>query len=163
VENISRIFSLYQKLYREKYTLNVNYTELFFKDILNDSNFHILALKKEKIDAFAIYEKNGRFMQAPCVGYDITLPRELALYRQIATLLIETARTNNLSFNASSGVAQFKINRGGYLIPEFYAVYSHHLPFYKRVSWKLFVSLLQRTWTIVEEKIIKYSHFTLKE
>ncbi|MFP3787222.1 hypothetical protein SB769_39120, partial [Burkholderia sp. SIMBA_024] len=77
------------------------------------------------------------FLAAPVLGYDTALPQELGLYRMLSYLVARTAHENGVQLHNSSGVAEFKRNRGAEPEFEYTAVYTRHLPWRHRVGWRL--------------------------
>ena len=143
-----RIEKLYQMLYLNKYTnLNPCYTAAFFKAKVVDKHFKLFCLRKQgKIDAFALYEIRNNLMQVPCIGYDTSLPKELGLYLQITSTFTRYALENKIKFYASDGCAKFKINRGANSYPEFCAIYIDNCNIVKKLSLRLFATLINKVW-----------------
>ncbi len=143
---IARIHELYTMLYIEKYNKdNPQYTTDFFKKVLEDDAFEILYLKKNTIDAFVIIEHLDGVIQSPCIGYDLTLPPQLGLYRQICSTIFSYSIDNNLLCNFSSGVFDFKKKRGCRSTPEYHVFYYQHLSCVKRMLIRCYLSISNYT------------------
>ncbi|MCS5734057.1 ATP-grasp domain-containing protein [Herbiconiux daphne] len=141
-----RIAELYDLLYVGKYsTLNPRYT----------ADFVGLAQRSGLLD-FIVLERNGRIdgvfgfrvahglLAAPLVGYDTALPQSAGLYRMLTYLIARTAHEHDVELHNSSGVAQFKRNRGAEAEIEYTAVYTRHLPAPRRAAWALLEIVVRR-------------------
>lgn len=136
-EDLSRVLALYRDLYIHKYSqLNPNFTEEFLLLALTENLMHFKALKKEgRIDGVVGYVKCDKMMFSPFFGYDRTVPKEVALYRLLSTVLMLEAHQQHLCFHLSSGASTFKTIRKAHPCIEYMAVYHQHLPFKRRIPW----------------------------
>lgn len=137
--DIPRIITLYRSLYLDKYSkYSPLFTEKFIQLALETGTLKLMALKKEgRIDAvMGYYWRNGCAV-SPLFGYDATLPQQLGLYRQISTLLALEAEKNGLLLNQSAGADSFKQLRRGRPEIEYMAFYVDHLPWLRRMIWKM--------------------------
>lgn len=150
-----RIIELYNMLYVSKYSqLNPQFTEAYLKAMFQHPHFSFEGFRNAQgiLDAIA-----GRFtiegiVTSPIVGYDITQPKKLGLYRLAAFSGLDFAQRNQKIFNASSGAAHFKRQRGGQPFIEYSAVYIRHLPkktqrMWHVLSWitnNIFVPLIKK-------------------
>ncbi len=140
----ARIAELYTKLYIAKYsTLNPQYTPAF-----------IDAARRSGLLEFTLLERGGRvdavfgarvahgLLAAPVVGYETHIPQETGLYRMLSYLIALRAHERGVDLHNSSGVAEFKRNRGGEPELEYTAVYARHLPAGRRAAWATLEALV---------------------
>ncbi|GHB47808.1 hypothetical protein GCM10007094_41390 [Pseudovibrio japonicus] len=130
-----RAEQLYNKLYLEKYSrLNPQYTALFLKEMV----------QREVIDMYGVFDNmnhlkawvctfrsNGKIC-APMAGYDASNSEDKGLYRILSWIAHDVAIKEGLSYNMSSGAADFKLKRGARPTVEYMAVYAKHLPQHKQ-------------------------------
>ena len=74
-------------------------------------------------------------MTASLIGYDLTLPLELGLYRMSVALMISEAAKRKMLLQLSAGAGEFKMLRGAVRVQEYDAVYDAHLPIQRRLPW----------------------------
>jgi len=151
----SRIAELYRMLYLEKYSgLNPAYTAEFIGAAQASGMLRFVVLvRDDRIDGVFGYSTGNGLLAAPVLGYDTGLPPGLGLYRMLSYLIARTAHENDADLHGSSGVADFKRNRGAENELEYTAVYTRHLPLGRRLAWRLLrgvvdaiaVPLLRRT------------------
>ena len=125
-----QIIALYEGLYRQKYSkLNPAYTPDFvhLTHRLGLMTYHVLRNEADKICASGGFMSNGRHCAMPLLGYDLSAPRKDGLYRLICHAASCLAAQDRLSYNKSSGVGQFKRNRGASPEIEYTAFYVRHL------------------------------------
>ncbi|MHA6529990.1 GNAT family N-acetyltransferase [Paenibacillus sp. BAC0078] len=145
-EDIPRIVELYELLYIHKYSLhNPQFTEAFIRLALEQRTLHIYGLRKNgRLDAvLGFYSREG-VMTAPLFGYDTALPQPLGLYRMLSAVLIDIAERDGLLLHESSGVGQFKRNRGAVAATELSAVYDKGTSWLNRSGWSFLELLLRR-------------------
>lgn len=141
-----RLAELYSLLYVHKYSrLNPRYTERFVE-----------AAQRSGVLRFTVIERDGRidgvigtivangFLAAPFVGYDTALPQHTGLYRMLSFLIASQAHEAGVRLHGSSGVADFKRNRGAEPETEYLAVYTRHLPLGRRLSWWVLDQVVRR-------------------
>ena len=134
------IKTLYDSLYLKKYS---PYNPQFSVSLLQ--HWH-----QENLAKFtALRTKGGTFvgveacvalhgvLTSPVVGYDLTAPLSLGLYRRLAAIAVLEGRRTGTPLNLSAGVGRFKALRGGEATMEFIAVYDSHLPLRRRLPWKV--------------------------
>lgn len=145
-QDISRILELYNALYLQKYSMyNPQFNEDFIALALKKKILHLKALRKNgRIDAVIGYFCRNGVMTTPLLGYDLSLPREIGLYRMLSALLFYIARENGHLLNRSSGAAHFKRKRGAAAEIEYSAVYDRHLPFPRRLCWSFLQTVLNK-------------------
>jgi hypothetical protein len=149
-----RVAELYGQLYLHKYSfLNPRYTAEFIG----------VAQSAGLLDFFVL-ERNGRIdgvmgctvahglLAAPVVGYDTGLPQETGLYRMLSYLIALTAQRSGVDLHNSSGVADFKRNRGGEPELEYTAVFTRHLPWPRRAAWALLATAVERVGVPLVER-----------
>lgn len=134
--DLPQILTLYRNLYIEKHSklnpqLNSNFMNLLFdQDIL-----HIKALKKDgNIEGVFGYFSRGGIMTAPFFGYTES---QKSLYRVLSTLLMLEAKDRGMLLHQSAGASFYKKIRRAESCMEFMAVYKHHLPFKRKISWTI--------------------------
>jgi hypothetical protein len=144
-QDVNRIHELYSALYLEKHSmLNVQLNRNFIAHLINEKLFAFKVLKNgDSIDGVMGYFWRNGVMTSPFFGYDISKPRELGLYRLLATLLLTDAKKRNLLLNLSSGANEYKKWRGGIGDIEYLAVYKKHLPSYRHAPWNALRWILQ--------------------
>lgn len=143
-EDFEAAATLYAQLYLEKYSgLNPHYRASFMAALHKAGILHFAGLRHDGrlVAVTGIYE-SGATLTQPIVGYDTTLPVDLALYRRMMAYATLRAREGRKFFNMSAGAAGFKHNRGARAVIEYTAVYVAHLP------------RTQRAMTRVMEKIL---------
>ncbi len=132
-----RIAELYRMLYLGKYSrLNPAYTAGFIGAAQSSGLLRFVLLVRDgRIDGAFGYSMGSGLLAAPVLGYDTSLPADLGLYRMLSYLIARTAHEHDLDLHGSSGVADFKRNRGAEGELEFTAVQWSHLPWRRRVGW----------------------------
>ena len=136
--DVERAAELYQLLYLKKYSgYNPDFSVEFFRLALREKLFCFLGLEKEgRLDGVLGYVVRNGVMTQPIFGYDTALPQDLGLYRSLSLLTLRTGLERGLLVNASSGVGEFKRQRGGAAAAEYNLVYSDHLPLARRWPWR---------------------------
>lgn len=154
-EHLHRIVELYTQLYIEKYSEhNPQFTVEFMRYALESDLFdlEIFIDPEGRVDAVG-----GRFIvdgtvTLPIVGYDRARPRSYGLYRLILASTQKYALDRGLTFNVSSGAAEFKRYRGAKAYIEYSAVYVNHLSRSRRYLWLLLQKLLFRFFVPLMQK-----------
>jgi hypothetical protein len=149
------IVSLYNKLYLDKYSqhnpqFSLKLIEYWHKNKLL-TMFGLRDSQGILQGIIGIFESE-KVITAPLVGYNTDLPNQKALYRILIYLILDYSAKKGYCLNLSSGAPDFKVLRGGQPFIEYSALYIKHLPFYRRLTWKvvnvllltLFVPLLKR-------------------
>lgn len=132
-----RMAWLYQRLYRDKYSLlNPSYTSQFLEAAHADGwlDLHALRNADDRIEGVIGFYDFADTMTAPVVGYDTDLPAGLGLYRRLMAASLARARDRRLLYNMSAGAASFKRNRGATPALEYMMVYCRHLPWPRRLA-----------------------------
>lgn len=141
-----RLADLYQDLYLDKYSYhNPQFNQHYFKLALESGAFQVQTLvQNERIDAVLGFYILQGVMTTPLFGYDTNIPQKVGLYRMLSAQLVREANQRNLLHHQSSGAAEFKRCRGCMGTMEYNAVFVEHLPFYRRVVWKILKFLANR-------------------
>lgn len=136
-EDLSHVLKLYQDLYIHKYSnLNPQFNEEFLRLAMSQKLMQFQALKKEgRIDGVVGYVQRHGMMFSPFFGYDREIPKEVALYRLLSTVMMLEAHRQRLFFHLSSGASTFKKIRKANSCIEYMAVYHQHLPLKRKIPW----------------------------
>lgn len=137
--DMPRLETLYRGLYLDKHSyLNPQYTHRFFEFMWRHNQMTFRALRKDgRIDGFICFWVQDNLLVGVSVGYDVTMPRHVGLYRQVIALLIKEARERRVILHLSAGVGRFKELRGAVPCAEYDAVYMRHLLPHRRLAWRL--------------------------
>jgi len=138
--DMPRLETLYRGLYLEKHSyLNPQFSRHFFEFMWRHDLLVFRALRGDgRIDGFICFFIRDNLMIGVAIGYDLTLPRELGLYRRVMALLVEEAQRRRVWLHLSAGAGRFKELRGAVPCPEYDAVYLRHLSPRQRTAWRLF-------------------------
>lgn len=144
-----RIANLYKLLNIHKYShlnpqFNYHFITLALKERLLD--FKVL-VKNQSVDAVLGYFQRENVMTSPLFGYDTSLPNDLGLYRQIATILSLDAQKSGCFLNHSGGAASFKRLRRAQGIIEYLAIDYNHLPKSQKAPWT-FLEFVMNRWGV---------------
>jgi hypothetical protein len=142
----ARIAELYRLLYLDKYSFsNPQYTAEFIELAHATGLLEFTVLERDdRIDAvFGARTAHG-FLAAPVVGYDTALPRDAGLYRMLSYQIAQSAHDHGVDLHNSSGVANFKRNRGAEPEFEYTAVFTRHLPPVRRAAWAVLDAVVTR-------------------
>ncbi|OKP94336.1 GNAT family N-acetyltransferase [Paenibacillus sp. P46E] len=154
-EDIHRIVELYEQLYIHKYSEhNPKFTAAYIRLALEKRTLHVHGLRKNgRLDAvLGFYSREGA-MTAPLFGYDTSLPQSTGLYRMLSAVLIDLAASRGELLHESSGVGQFKRNRGAVAATEFSAVYDKGTSWLNRSGWSFLGLLLRRVGIPLIQKL----------
>jgi hypothetical protein len=142
-----RAADLYAQLYVRKYSsLNPVFTPGFLRWAHGSGFMRIEGLRDTGGTLLAVAGTiaSHAVMTTPLVGYDLTLPRSLGLYRMAIALSFEDMERRRLSFNISAGVGGFKRLRGALPTVEYTAVWHRHLPATRRLALRILRAALAR-------------------
>lgn len=137
--DIDRIEKLYRAVYLDRHSslnpqLNVN----FIKLALENQLLYMQGLRKDGcLDAVAGYYCRNGVMMSPLLGYDTKKSKNSKLYRITSVMLTQEAKDKKLLYHLSSGAAVFKKLRRAEGNIEYMAVQHDHLPFRRRLPWRL--------------------------
>ena len=145
-KDCGRIVDLYNQLYLDKYSyFNPQFSETFIQLTSDKKLIHYFSLQKdEKSDGVLGYFYRNGIITTPVVGYEMSIPQEIGLYRMITAKIIQEGDKNNALINMSSGVSLFKIYRGSIPAIEYTAVYHKHLPFYRKFVFSFLENLINK-------------------
>ncbi len=150
-----RIRELYDQLYLQKYSVhNPQFTNHLIRLWRTTGLLKMIGLRNPEgvldgiVGCFGIH----RTVTTPLIGYDLSRPQKLGLYRLLTALVFQEARESNCVLNLSAGAARFKRHRGGEPCLEFSAVFVRHLPFARRAIWKALSGLLKNVGARVLER-----------
>ena len=94
------------------------------------------------LDGIIGYVKRNGAITFPLVGYDTSLPQNIGLYRMLSALMLKHAHENDLLLHMSSGASHFKRLRGGKPHIEYSAIFTKHLPLYRRLPWHIIRAIM---------------------
>lgn len=140
-----RVVDLYNQLYLDKYSQhNPAFSESLIRlwhqhGILQMTGLRGSSGRLEGV--VGIWERDG-ITTVPLVGYEMSIPQTIGLYRMLMAIAIEDAHRRSILLNLSAGAAHFKRLRGGEPELEYSAVYYAHLPWSKAVAWRVLDLLL---------------------
>lgn len=134
----TKILALYNEIYVDKYSkLNPQFSEKFVKLLIQHQIFNFKILQKnDQIDGVVGYYSAHGVMSSPFFGYDTKALQEANLYRQLSTVLTLEAKNKKQLYNQSSGASFYKSIRKATPTIEYSAVYTKHLPYVSRLTWK---------------------------
>lgn len=139
--------SLYDQLYLDKYSRhNPQFTAKWLGHLHAEGLVRFTALRVPGgplVGVEGCFTSHG-IVTSPVVGYDLTLPLSLGLYRRLAIMPVLEARRLELPLNLSSGVGRYKALRGGKAVMEYLGLYDRHLPLARRVPWQFIQQLSTR-------------------
>jgi hypothetical protein len=130
--------ALYDQLYVQKYSQhNPRYTAPWLHHLWQQHLLHFTALRSPTEDWLGV-EACGEIhgvLTSPVIGYDLSQPQSLGLYRRLSVIAILEAQRRGLPLNLSSGVGRYKALRGAEPVMEYLGVYDRHLPRYRQRPW----------------------------
>lgn len=131
------LLDLYKELYVVQHShLQPQFNNDYFKMLFDRHLLRFKVLKSEGvIKGVAGYYKRGNIMMCPIFGYEKNNPKSNAIYRLLNTALLLEAKKEGLLFNQSAGAAFFKSVRRAEGCLEYIAVYTRHLPAYRKLFW----------------------------
>ena len=136
--HVARMRELYSQLYLTKYSLlNPQYTESFFAILLESNEFRVAGwFDNGVLEAFNIQLVENAVNHWSVCGYDVSAPKERALFRLVAGEDI-FGSAGNVLINWGSGNASFKKIRGAHPVLEYDMVFDEHLSARRRIPWRL--------------------------
>jgi hypothetical protein len=154
-EDYERIKVLYSMLYLDKYSRhNPQFSTSLIAHWHKNDLLHFIGIRNQHgiLDGIIGIFENSEITTAPLVGYDTSLPQKLGLYRMLIFLVLKYTKECSKYLNLSSGASLFKRLRGGVAFIEYQAVYTKHLPLYRKLLWHglaitlktIFVPLLKK-------------------
>lgn len=143
-----RIADLYAQLYLDRYSsLNPAYNAAFVQLAFNSGamQWRVARNATGQIMASAGMRVAGNVVTVPMLGYDMARPKSEALYRIASFLSSEWAMDNGMRHHGSSGAGTFKSNRGARSMIEYMAIYTKHLPPWRRHGLNILARILKNT------------------
>lgn len=132
--------TLYTQLYVEKHSQwNAHYNAAYFAQAIGRKwlSFYGFRDSSDRLVAFIGVFEDDKTMTTPMLGYDTSLPQNLALYRLLMAKVLSLSLEKHKVLNLGAGSARFKKMRGGQPVIEWHAFYSCHLPFWQRNAMRL--------------------------
>lgn len=145
-EDFPRLRELYVQLYLEKYSRhNPRFTTGWLWHLHQAHLLHFTALREAsgRIVGVEAYAQHHGIITSPVVGYELSLPQGLGLYRRLAVAPLLASRRLGLPLNLSAGVGPYKAARGGEPTMEYMAVLTRHLPTNRQLPWKMIEQISQ--------------------
>lgn len=143
-DDVPLLASQYRRLYLAKYSrYNPDFTEEFFHATLVGNVLEYRTLRSTNgLDGFVAWYDGGEEMAGELVGYDLSKPQKLGLFRQCMAAQFEASLRTGRRLNLGSGNSRFKRFRGAQPVLEYDAVYCRHLPVGVRTAWRTLTALL---------------------
>jgi len=139
---------LYTQLYIDKHSRwNVHYNATYFAQAIEQGwlSFYGFRDAQGQLVAFIGVFEDDRTMTTPMLGYDTSLPQQMALYRLLMGRVMQVALEADKLLNLGAGSANFKRMRGGQPMMEWHAFYHRHLPWHRFIPMQLTGWLLGKT------------------
>jgi hypothetical protein len=143
-QDVPAIKDHYDNLYLHKYSfLNPQWTSAFYEAGLCSGWLQAWGYESQGrlIAVFAYFGCEG-VITTPILGYDLTLPITVGLYRLISLSLMQHAEDLRLVLHQSSGAGEFKRCRGFQGNWEYSVVQYSHLSLWRRLGYKVLHLLL---------------------
>lgn len=136
-DECDQLLELYRKLYIFQHShLQPQFNCNYFKMLFDKQLLHFKVLKADGvIKGVAGYYKRNHVMMCPIFGYEKNSSESNVVYRLLNTALLLEAQKEGLLFNQSAGAAFFKSVRRAEGCLEYIAVYTSHLPAYRKLFW----------------------------
>lgn len=140
-EGIAKAYEFYNELYIKKYsTHNIQFTVKYIEEMLKSNLLTIYMLvdiKKSHYVGVVALSEDEKTITIPMVGYDMSYPVKDALYRRLIIFGLNFAMKKEKLLNLSAGAPEFKRSRGGEAELEYMFVKVSHLPFIRRLGWRV--------------------------
>ena len=149
------VAGLYRSLYCAKHsTLNPDYTARFFRDAVASGFMQVrVASLGERLVGFVTTSEQDGLLIVRYVGYDGTLDRgRHPVYRGLISTEILEAAHRGMDLFLSTGVSEFKMNRGSVESMEYLAVHDAHLPYLRRLPWSIARSAFNRAASTMDTR-----------
>ncbi|MGI0117589.1 hypothetical protein [Zooshikella sp. RANM57] len=128
----------YNQLYLDKYSKhNIQFTSDYFAQHAKAGLLELYGLfhKQEMLGVVGFCGIDDT-LTVPIIGYNMQMPKKMALYRRLVTFNLVYAQQNNLKLNLSAGASEFKRLRGAEAVIEYNFVYVKHLSGYQQIVWR---------------------------
>lgn len=137
VEECQHLLEMYHKLYVVQHShLQPQFNYAYFKMLFDQRLMKFKVLKFDgEIKGFAGYYKRNNVMMCPLFGYEKNSSESNVVYRLLNTALLLEAKKEGLLFNQSAGAAFFKSIRRAEGCLEYIAIYTKHLPAFRKLFW----------------------------
>lgn len=145
MQDIPTIKEHYDNLYLHKYSfLNPQWTSAFYEAGIGSGWLQAWGYESQGrlIAVFAYFGCEG-VITTPILGYDLTLPITLGLYRLICLSLTQQAEDLRLVLHQSAGAGEFKRWRGSHGDWEYSVVQYSHLSVWRRLGYEVLHRLLR--------------------
>ncbi|MCH9610415.1 MAG: hypothetical protein S4CHLAM81_12820 [Chlamydiales bacterium] len=138
-EDYAKLIWLYNRVYRDKHTgYCPHYSAEFLKHAVENQFLTLRAIyQNSELVGFFAYQIKEKRMTVPLVGYDIAAQNHRDTYRVLTTSILKEAENLNVSLNEGSGGETTKLFRGMKAHKEYAAIYFNHLPWARRLFWKV--------------------------
>lgn len=139
VDELKVALNLYRRVYIGRHTkYSPEYTQRFLECAMKTNFFDLIGVKKggELLGVMGCTERNGTLI-VPFFGFDREKGGPNHIYRILTNLAIDEAMKRGVVLNDGSGGDKAKRERGMRAFPEYVALYSAHLPLYRRIFWSL--------------------------
>lgn len=149
--DFAQAHALYQQLYRRRYPKhNPDYTLEFFRRAAASGWLDLHGLRESAsglLRAIVGMVHRGGVSATPLLGYDLSAPRKLGLYRRASLRIWEEAARRGTLLHSSAGAGAFKESRGAERFVEFAAVWAGHLSRARRAALASLAAPLRR-WAV---------------
>ncbi len=138
---------LYQQLYVDKHSRwNAHYTPAYFALAIEHRwlSFYGFADAQGQLIAFIGVFEHEQVMTTPMLGYDLSLPQSLGLYRLLMARVLQVGVQAHKCVNLGAGSANFKRLRGGVPSIEWHGFYVAHLPRPRQWAMQVTGKLMRR-------------------
>jgi hypothetical protein len=154
-EDYPVIKACFDQLFLDKHSrLNPHYTLAWMKQMAQRGRLEFFGYRDPQGEIIAVSSLMTQFdeLTVPVLGYRTDLPKEIGLYRLLIAQTLNHAKNRKQWLNLSSGAGAFKTLRGGEASLESMAVYVDHLPWTRRLAWRLFARIIEKTLPPLLEK-----------
>ncbi|QID17312.1 GNAT family N-acetyltransferase [Nitrogeniibacter mangrovi] len=138
--------ALFRQLFMERHSaLNPDFSDAFFELCRTRRYLELHGLRHDGrwVGVVGFLHRHG-WLTTPLLGYDLSAPRELGLYRRLMAHGQRAALACGARLHLSAGAGEFKRSRGGEPVLEFTALYVAHLPRGPRAAATAFAATLAR-------------------
>ncbi|RDH44515.1 hypothetical protein [Zooshikella ganghwensis] len=144
----------YNQLYLDKYSKhNIQFTSNYFAQHVKAGLLELYGLfHKQKMLGVVGFCGIDDTLTVPIIGYNMQMPKKMALYRRLVAFNLSYAQQNNLKLNLSAGAPEFKRLRGAEAVIEYNFVYIQHLSRYQKTVWHFLSWLSQHLYKPLLER-----------
>lgn len=116
--------------------LNPQFNAHFIKLLLEKKLLHFkLYVENGQIEGFIGYIHKGDLFHCPFIGFNKNHHDHQRIYRLLSTLLLQEAAKEKRLFHQSAGASFYKKVRRAQAEQEYFAIFTRHLSWRKRISW----------------------------